>query len=180
MVRILLIVWSIIFLFSFKLFSQQSDKDIAYSSNETFYLDLIEKQSPKWKLSDLDGNFHSINDYLGNLVLIEIWGTNCGVCIKAAKEVNLIDSTYNLKGLKVIGIEGDGRANLTQIKKFKNDFNLNYFTLIGEKEISRQYGVIGYPTFFLIDKCGKIIYSSIGRLKGDNFDNLIKLIEDNL
>jgi len=180
MVRIILTLWIFIFLFSFKLFSQQSDKDVIYSNNETFYLDLLDKQSPKWILNNLYGDYYTLDDFLGNLVLIEIWGTNCGVCIKTAKEVCFIDSLYKSKGLKVIGIEGDGRCNLAQIKKFKNDFNLNYFTLLGGKEISNKYGVIGFPTFFLIDKNGRIIYTSMGRLKGDNYTNLIEKIENNL
>src|SRR6056297_1125460 len=91
MVRIILTLWIFIFLFSFKLFSQQSDKDVIYSNNETFYLDLLDKQSPKWILNNLYGDYYTLDDFLGNLVLIEIWGTNCGVCIKTAKEVCFIE-----------------------------------------------------------------------------------------
>jgi peroxiredoxin len=180
MIRILLIIYCLIYLFSFKTFSQESDTNVRYTSNYTFYLDLVGKPSPKWKLKDLDGKVYESDDYVGNLVLLEIWGTNCSVCIKTAEDVCYIDSLFNPDGLKVIGIEGDGRSTTEQIKKFKHDFNLNYFTLVGNKEISRQYGVIGYPTFFLIDKKGKIIHTSIGRIVGEKKSNLIKLIQMHL
>ena len=182
--KIILVSWYLIFLFSFKSYCQESDQAKVDTSSFTYFMSLaqsqIDKQLSNWKLKDLEGNEYELSDYAGDLILLEFWGTGCGACVKAARDVCFIDSVYKPKGLEVIGIESDGRSNLEQIKNFKQDYNFNYLTLIGGKEISEKYRVRAYPTFFLIDKSGKIIYAHIGFFYGNKKDELITIIERNL
>jgi peroxiredoxin len=182
--KIILIIWSLIFLFSLKSFCQESNQakvdTTSYAYSMSLAQNLIDKQAPNWKLRDTEEKEYVLSDYDGKLILLEFWGAGCGACAIAAKDVCFIDSSYNSKGLAVIGIEGDGRSNLKKIKKFKHDYNFNYLTLIGNKEISRKYGVKAFPTFFLIDKSGKIIYTHLGYFYGNKKDELIALIEKNL
>ena len=182
--NIILVILSLNFLFSFKSFSQETDQSQVDTTSYLYYMSLVQqqvdKQASEWKLKDIDGKEFALSDYSGKLILLEFWGTGCGACVKAAKDVCLIDSLYKTKGLAVIGIEGDGRSNLDEIKKFKQDYGFNYLTLVGGKETSRKYGVRAYPTFFLIDKSGKIIYSHLGFFYGNKKDELLELIERNI
>lgn len=182
--KVILVIWSFIILFSFKSFSQKTESHEVDTTSYTYYMSLvqsqIDKQASDWKLKDTEGKEYQFTDYYGKFILLEFWGTGCGACAKAAKDVCYIDSLYKNKGLEVIGIEGDGRSNLDQIKKFKQDYNLNYLTLIGGKDISKKYGVRAYPTFFLIDKSGKIIYAHLDFFYGNKKEELIALIEKHL
>jgi peroxiredoxin len=139
----------------------------------------IGKQVEAWSLADVNGKMYNSSEYSGKLLLIEFWGAGCPACIMAAKDVSQIDSLYKSIGLAVIGIEGDGRSNLDQIKDFKKRFNMNYLCLINGKEVSTKLGVGAYPTFFLLDKKGKIVYSHVGYFYGDTKNELINLIEKN-
>ncbi|QKG79880.1 TlpA family protein disulfide reductase [Tenuifilum thalassicum] len=182
--NIILAILYLNFLFPINAFSQETVQAKVDTLSYTYYMSLVQEQVGKkasdWKLKDTDGKEIALSDYSGKLILLEFWGVGCGACIIAAKDVCLIDSLYKTKGLAVIGIEGEGRNSLDKIKKFKQDYGFNYLTLVGGKETARKYGVRAFPTFFLIDKSGKIIYSHLGYFYGNKKDELLELIEKNI
>lgn len=139
----------------------------------------IGKQAEAWSLADVNGEMYHSSEYSGKLLLIEFWGAGCPACVMAAKDVCQIDSLYKSKGLAVVGIEGDDRSSPDQIKNFKKRYKMNYLSLINGKEICKKFGAGAFPTFFLIDKKGKIIYAHVGYFYGESKNELISLIEKN-
>jgi thiol-disulfide isomerase/thioredoxin len=123
----------------------------------------------------VSGNSIQLSDLKGSLVLIEFWFPYCGGCVRAVPEINTIQDIYANKNLKVYGIEFT-RPDHKSLDDYIRKQGIEYSTLFKGQAVARDYGVNAAPTFFLIDKKGFIVYSSVGLSK----DDLIKAINDNI
>jgi thioredoxin-related protein len=133
----------------------------------------IGQVAPNWKV--LKGNFPSILDLKGNLVLIEFTSTNCSACIQAEKDIIRIDSIFKNDKFKLVII--DYRIKLKDgIIFFHSSPPVDSYNII-DMNIRFKYYVAGFPTFFLLDKEGKIIFNTIDYKLGNRFDELIELIK---
>ena len=131
--------------------------------------------APDWSLLMVFGNSVQLADLKGSLVLLEFWFPYCAGCIQAIPEINKIRDTYLKNNLKVYGIEFT-RSENESLDHYIKKQGIKYPTLYMGQNVSKDYGVNAAPTFFLIDKKGFIVYSSIGLYK----DDLIQAINDNL
>ncbi|MBX2921881.1 MAG: AhpC/TSA family protein [Chitinophagaceae bacterium] len=116
---------------------------------------------------DTAGNRHHISSYNKQYILLDFTETYCGPCIYAVKELKEIDSLYKEK-LHIISFYADKSKDiwLTGVKRDTP----SWLTLWDGKgtagETPMKYGVTGYPTFFLIDPQGKIVWRGSGYGEG--------------
>ena len=129
--------------------------------------------APNWRLPMVQGDSIQLSEIKEELVLLEFWFPHCKGCVLAIPEINKIQEKYKYKGLMVYGIEITEKPESVLIEYIKKQ-KIEYPTLYNGKETAKKYGVYSAPTFFLIDKKGKIIYTSVGLDK----KQLIKAIEN--
>jgi thiol-disulfide isomerase/thioredoxin len=126
-------------------------------------LTLIEpgKTSPDFKLASFGSPAQvSLDQYKGELVLLEFWIAHCGFCIAAVPKLNDISQRFEEKGLQLISINMHDPA--TTIEFFKKKNKPEYVILTGGESIAKPYGVEAYPAFVLVDRNGRVVYSSSG------------------
>lgn len=85
--------------------------------------------------------------------------------------VNEMSRSYNGKGLQVVGVNLDGAEMKKAIAKFveseKVEFRIVFDELVGDSFlVADPYGVAGTPALFIIDKDGKIAFTSLGAVTG--------------
>ena len=111
----------------------------------------------------------NLKSLIGKYVLLDSWGTWCGYCILALPEIQNLQNKYK-NDLVVIGISTENKPQIeTLIQKNK----ITYINLFADQKILKDYAVSNRPTYFLIDKKGKIISQSEGDL-----DKIITMIDD--
>lgn len=92
--------------------------------------------------------------------MLDFWIKNCGPCIQSVPHLNELQKKFKDKNFKLISINSyDSKED---ISRFCNKHKIDYMVLVNGKRVAKEYGVSGFPTFFIIDKSGKIIYSHIG------------------
>ncbi len=155
-------------------FLRMSSKEFGESLRAKAFV-RVGEMAPLWSLPLLLGNPVRLSDLRGNLVLLEFWFPYCGGCVQAIPEINKLQDTYSNKKFKVYGIEFTRAVN-EDLDEYIRKQGIKYPTLYKGQTIARDYGVNAAPTFFLIDKKGFIIYSSVGFYK----DDLIKVIDENI
>ena len=140
----------IIFIF---LLSNSFASDIADIKNL-----VISKELKKYDgLTFLDSNDNQLNlqDYKGNLILLNFWATWCAPCKKEMPSLDLLLVNENLDNLKIFPINV-GKDNLHQSTKFLKDLNIQNLNLYFDNQVTlaKKFQLRGIPTTILFNKDG--------------------------
>jgi peroxiredoxin len=94
-------------------------------------------------------------------VLLVFWATWCPHCNEAVPEINDIQSRLSDR-LQILAI--DFMESGEKVKAFMKAKNVSYPVLLDRNgKVARQYRVLGIPTYVVLDKKGKIVYSGNDR-----------------
>ena len=117
--------------------------------------------APNWQLISLANQKVSLTDFKNKVVLIDFFFKSCYPCIQSLPALQALHEKYSPKGLKVIGIDPTNESG-TELTPFIEKHGVNYTILVHGEEVANDYHVTGFPTIYLIDKNGKIIYTDLG------------------
>lgn len=117
--------------------------------------------SPEWSLETFNKDKSiSLSDLKGKVILLDFWIKNCGPCIQSVPHLNELKKKYKSKDVEIISINSyDSKED---VNWFYKKYKIDYTVLLNGKGVAAKYGVNAFPTFFIIDKTGKIIYSKAG------------------
>lgn len=148
--------------------------DEFYSNIEKTRSLTLGKHAPDWTLPMIKGDSLTLSGLKGSLTLLEFWFPYCHGCISSIPDLNEIANKYEISGLKVYGIEFQNtKVNLNEyIEKYGIEFPVLY----NGKSAANEFGVYAAPTFFLIDREGKLIYMRTGFDK----ESILEAIDSNL
>ncbi|MBJ7538113.1 TlpA disulfide reductase family protein [Marinomonas transparens] len=113
------------------------------------------------QLPSYQGEQVSLKSQKGKILLVDFWASWCGPCRESFPWMTNIQAKYKDQGLKIIAI------NLDQAKEQALDFLKEYkpgFTVLFDSDalLPEDFGVIGMPTSYLIDRQGNIRATHIG------------------
>jgi cytochrome c biogenesis protein CcmG/thiol:disulfide interchange protein DsbE len=114
-------------------------------------------------LTNTEGKPVKLADYRGKVVVVDIWATWCGYCVKELPDLMAFQDEANKekRPIQLLGISVD--RNKADLKKFVKTHKFNYPTLLAEEKVLEQLGDIpGVPTKFLIDAEGVVVDSRVG------------------
>ena len=97
----------------------------------------------------------NLDDYKGNLVLLNFWATWCAPCKEEMPSLDQLQSNEKLNNLKIFPIN-IGQENLKKSQKFFDDLSIKnlevYF--ISSVNLPKKLQLRGIPTTILINKDG--------------------------
>ncbi len=128
-------------------------------------------------LLDLKGEEVSLSDFEGKIVVLNFWATWCPPCKAEIPDFIEVCKLYEDRGVQFIGVSVD--RDTGDLKKFVNDFNINYPVLVDGTidNVAPRWKISGIPTTFILSKNGEVISSSVGMMAKAQ---LVKAIEDAL
>lgn len=104
-----------------------------------------------------------IDDYRGQVVLLNIWATWCGPCRVEMPSMQRLEERLGPKGLRIVAVSIDDPGMDQRIRAFADEFGLSFELLYDpSKEIQQQYQTTGVPETFVIDRDGRIRRRVIG------------------
>jgi thiol-disulfide isomerase/thioredoxin len=106
------------------------------------------------------GNTLSSAGWKGKVVMVDFWATWCGPCNAEIPRIKELYKTYHAKGFEIVGLDCD--SNDDTVNSFIKQKEMPWPQLReasqSESEpwhpLAMQWGVIGVPTMFLVDKKG--------------------------
>ncbi len=117
--------------------------------------------APEWKLKSYDDGMEvSLSDLKGKVVVIDFWIRNCGPCISSVPYLNELRDKYRNEDFELLSL--NSYDSKEEIEKFVKKHNVKYPVLLNAGKITEEYGADSYPTLFIIDRSGKVIYSHSG------------------
>ena len=107
----------------------------------------------------------NLNDYKGNLVLLNFWATWCSPCKKEMPSLDLLQSHKRLNNLKIFPINV-GQDNNEKSLKFFEDLNIKNLNIYFDSPITlaRKFRLRGIPTSILFNKEGLEFARIIGSI----------------
>lgn len=116
--------------------------------------------APDFSLPSIEGGTVRLSELRGKVVLLNFWATWCPPCKKEIPDFIELQARYRAQDLRIVGIAID---DPDAVRAFAKESDINYTVLIGDDEVSRQYGGIeSIPTTFVIDKEGTIRARYVG------------------
>jgi len=118
--------------------------------------------APELTLTDLMGTPHSLADYRGQAVLVNLWATWCPPCKEEMPALQAFYNKYADKGFVIIAIN-DGEP-APDVKQFVQDYQLTFPVWLDPTSIATQqaFKTINLPSSFVIDREGTIRLMWVG------------------
>ena len=125
--------------------------------------DSNDRTAGNFKLFSLSNKEYSLSSYKGKQpVILFFWTTWCPFCQAEIKKIS--GRTQELAGAGIEMLTINIGESKDKVMRFMIDRKINLTALLDEDTaVSNSYGVLGVPTFFLVDKEGEIIF------EGNNF-----------
>lgn len=128
-----------------------------------------------FELKDGDGNTVSLKDYNGQVVILDFYETWCTYCNESLGTLAKADAMDDVQVLMVVTPSLGSEGDLKYIQSFLAEKGHSFHLLIDETaEVTRLYGVSGYPTTYFITPKGEYYGYIPGYLPEEDFMNLIE------
>ena len=118
----------------------------------------VGSQAPNFRAKVLGENrYKTFDDYRGQVVLLNVWGTYCPPCIVEMPSLQKLYETYRDSGLKLVAVSIDDAVSEDSIRTFAKNLGVTFEILHDPThEIERAYQITGYPETFVIGAEGTI------------------------
>lgn len=115
--------------------------------------------APDFKLQDLDQNSFSLDGFKDNSnVLLVFWTTWCPYCQEELQELNRSYASFAKEGMEIFAVNAGER--LKDVKGYIKSHGFGFKVLLDQDlAVTKSYKVLGVPTYVLINKDGKIVFT---------------------
>lgn len=121
-----------------------------------------ENYAPDFSFTSAQGEFISLEDLRGKVVVLDFWGTWCGPCVDSVPSLRSMHKKYSKEpSFVLLGISSDREEDVWKEFTEKNKMVWPQF-LDKDRRIHRAFGIRAFPTYIVIDHEGIVKFSSVG------------------
>jgi peroxiredoxin len=125
--------------------------------------------APDFTLSDASGQSVRLSDFRGKVVLLNFWATWCAPCRVEIPLLIGFQQTYRNRDFVILGVSLD--ESWKSVKPYIDKKKMNYRVMIGNADVTNQYGGLEViPTTLIIDKTGRIAATHLGLCSRNEYE----------
>ena len=136
--------------------------------------------SPELTLIDIQGSTHSLSDFQGEVVLVNLWATWCPPCKAEMPTLQAYHNKYEDEGFTVIAInDGDPTSDVLQ---FAKDYKLTFPVWLDPtySATEQAFKTLNLPSSFIIDRQGTVRLSWVGEINNKMLEKYVTpIIKEN-
>ncbi len=126
----------------------------------------LDEVAPDFILKSMAGDNLRLEEYRGQVVLVNFWASWCGPCRQEMPVLERIQSRYEPMGFTVLGVNVD--TDEAKARKVAERAGVSFPLLLDRGQtVSKQYDVSSMPYTVLVDRDGSIRYIHHGYKPGD-------------
>jgi len=128
--------------------------------------------APDFTLTTLDGNEATLSDYAGQVVVVNFWATWCPPCKAEMPDIHDYYQANQDKGLTVLAVNAQEDENT--VSRFIESTGFTFPVLLDSQgKVEQQYQVRSFPSTFVIDRDGNVVYIHVGLITPDVLSSVI-------
>ncbi|HKY45874.1 MAG TPA: redoxin domain-containing protein [Pyrinomonadaceae bacterium] len=121
-----------------------------------------ENYAPDFSFTSSQGEYISLEDLRGKVVVLDFWGTWCPPCVDSVPSLRSMHKKYSKEpSFVLLGISSDREEDVWKEFTEKNKMVWPQF-LDKDRRIHRAFGIRAFPTYIVIDHEGIVRFSSVG------------------
>jgi len=143
-------------------------------------LPMLTERLREREIKSLDNSTFHLSDFIGKVVVINIWASWCGPCRREVPEYEKVRKEYSSRGVEFIGLTTeDPKTAAAQVNKFVRDLNFGFRLGWADRELARTLmnGETAIPQTLVINAEGRVIKHWTGYSAGRSGDRLRDTIE---
>jgi len=133
---------------------------------------------PPFEVTLLDsGERLTSRDLRGTYVLIDVWSTSCGICIREVPVLEKVNEKYRDENFEIISIALSKRED---VQKFREErYSMSWKHAVaesyeeGERALRQLLKVRGTPTYYFVSPDGKVLADREDFKQAGSFSKII-------
>jgi len=118
--------------------------------------------APNFTLTDIDGNEFSLSDYLGKVVILDFFGSQCGPCLAEMSHLKTLHEEFGEDVLAIITIDVHYGDTVECLKEIREEYGIDWTLALDTAGVVDKYRVVAIPTLVIIDSDGYKRYRHVG------------------
>ena len=115
----------------------------------------VDYSAPELTLADLEGKPESLEDYRGQVVMVNLWATWCPPCIAEIPMLQEYYEDHSADGFVMLGIDSQEKPDV--VAAYIEKTGVTYPIWADEKgEAGRAFSSMSLPASFIIDRDGTV------------------------
>ena len=140
-------------------------RNLAPRADLTVVPAVVNYPAPELTLTDLEGISHSLADFRGQVVLVNLWATWCEPCKEEMPALQAFYEKNKDKGFTIIAVnDGDPTEDVLQ---FVKEFGLTFPVWLDPTYIATEqaFKTLGLPSSYVIDRNGTVRLQWLGGIE---------------
>lgn len=130
----------------------------------------------EYRMADLRGARHSLVEYRGHPVVLNVWATWCPPCQQETPRMERAYERYRERGVIVLGVDQNDPS--AKVEAFVTRFRLQYPVVLDPKELFGAAASFSFPTTVFIDRTGHVRSVHHGEITSADLDRQIEALLD--
>ncbi len=120
-----------------------------------------DEKAPNFSLVSLQGDVYNLTDYNSENTVVYFFATWCSVCKLSIGNLQNLRESAEQKDVNIVAVALDWRAK-EEVENFIKDHELTFPVLLGNRQVSLDYKIQGFPTYYVLDREKNITKVSMG------------------
>ncbi|KXB08669.1 hypothetical protein AKJ55_00585 [candidate division MSBL1 archaeon SCGC-AAA382M17] len=132
----------------------------------------VGSEAPSFSVETLEGETVSLDEFQGKALVLEFFASWCHFCKDTTPDLKQIRENFSSENFALLSIESDSTVPPENVRDFKSEYGGDWPFAIAP-DVASEYGVEGYPTFFVIDPEGYVTFRSDGAVPVDVLSSVV-------
>ncbi|MDR2413982.1 MAG: TlpA family protein disulfide reductase, partial [Odoribacteraceae bacterium] len=115
------------------------------------------KPAPAFRYPDATGKEFSLDDFRGKYILVDLWATWCGFCVREIPHLKTLEQKMTGKNIAFVSISVDENKDAWEKYARENQLTGVQLHAGNDKSFTAPFELNGIPRFILIDRQGNVL-----------------------